>query len=251
MRSAPTTTPSTTPRAISAPTDQSVTSRYGMPSRASSQAVSRAPCSSGRVSSTQTSPPARAPRRLDDAQRGADAGGGERAGVAVGQHAVAGREQLGPCSPIRRLPRRRSAQRAAPRRGAPRQLRGARAASARDRHDLAAASSAQRRLTAVGRVAAGAAAPPRPLRPPPRRRLGWSSASTSPYAAATPIAGAPRTASRRIAAATPRAAGSAATPRAPAARSGRGAGARRPPSGWARTRRLAARWSPATLPRRR
>ena len=54
MRSAPTTTWVTRPDAIIAPAIASAMSVYGMPSRSSSQAVSRAPCSSGRVSSTTT-----------------------------------------------------------------------------------------------------------------------------------------------------------------------------------------------------
>ena len=54
MRSAPTTMRSTICRVISAPALESVTSRKGMPSFFSSQAVSRAPWSKGRVSSTHT-----------------------------------------------------------------------------------------------------------------------------------------------------------------------------------------------------
>lgn len=61
---------STSPRAISAPTLESVTSLNGMPSRASSQAVSLAPWRSGRVSSTQTCvsrPACHAARRIPPA----------------------------------------------------------------------------------------------------------------------------------------------------------------------------------------
>ena len=56
----------------------------------SSHAVSRLPCSSGRVSSANTSTrlPALA-RDVDRRERGADAGGRERAGVAVREHARA------------------------------------------------------------------------------------------------------------------------------------------------------------------
>src|ERR671934_144871 len=54
IRSAPTTTASTSPPAISEPAITSATSVHGMPSRSSSQAVRRLPWSTGRVSSTQT-----------------------------------------------------------------------------------------------------------------------------------------------------------------------------------------------------
>ena len=50
MRSAPVTTAPTLPDAISAPAAESTISVAGMPSRANSHAVSRAPCSHGRVS---------------------------------------------------------------------------------------------------------------------------------------------------------------------------------------------------------
>ncbi len=54
MRSAPTITLLTSPRAISDPAPASATTGRGCPARSSSHAVSRAPWSSGRVSSTQT-----------------------------------------------------------------------------------------------------------------------------------------------------------------------------------------------------
>ena len=54
MRSAPTTTWDTAPEAIIVAAMLSVMSVCGMPSRASSQAVRRAPWSSGRVSGTTT-----------------------------------------------------------------------------------------------------------------------------------------------------------------------------------------------------
>ena len=52
--SAPTTTWETAPAAIIAPAIESVIRVWAMPSRASSQAVSREPCSRGRVSGTIT-----------------------------------------------------------------------------------------------------------------------------------------------------------------------------------------------------
>ncbi len=74
----------------------SAISRYGMPSTCSSQAVSRAPWSQGRVSSTHTEMSRVAGRgRTDHAERRAVAGRGEGAGVAVREDAVAGLEQRG------------------------------------------------------------------------------------------------------------------------------------------------------------
>ena len=55
MRSAPTMTQSTCPVAIAHAAAESIVSRCAMPASANSHAVSRAPCSSGRVSSTSTS----------------------------------------------------------------------------------------------------------------------------------------------------------------------------------------------------
>ena len=77
------------------PALESAITRWGIPARPSSHAVSRAPWSSGRVSSTHTC--ASRPRSQAGAQhaaRGAVAAGGERAGVAVGQRPVARVEQL-------------------------------------------------------------------------------------------------------------------------------------------------------------
>ena len=81
-----------------------------MPSCSSSQTVRRAPCSQGRVSPANTwSMRSCGDAGADHAQRGAETGGGQRAGVAVGQHAAAGRDQLGaqrdPCGGWRRGPR--------------------------------------------------------------------------------------------------------------------------------------------------
>ena len=94
MRSAPKTTASTRPRANSWPAATSAISVCGMPSSASSQAVSRAPCRSGRVSSTQTWIPRIARvRGADDAERRAVAAGRERPGVAVREDPGAGGQQ--------------------------------------------------------------------------------------------------------------------------------------------------------------
>ena len=75
---------------------ESAITACGMPSASSSQAVSRAPCRSGRVSSTQTcaSRPS-LPGRAQRAERRAVAAGGEPARVAVRERARAGREERG------------------------------------------------------------------------------------------------------------------------------------------------------------
>ena len=83
-RSAPTMTASTSPRASRDAAAPSVSTVTGIPACWSSQAVSRAPCSSGRVSHASTST-VLAGRRLgvDDAERRAPAAAGhEPAGVA-------------------------------------------------------------------------------------------------------------------------------------------------------------------------
>ena len=91
MRSAPTTTRSTSPAAISEPAAESAITLYGISNCSSSQAVSRAPWSSGRVSFTHTCPTSAA---RSTPERRAVAAGGERPGVAVGERAVAGLEAL-------------------------------------------------------------------------------------------------------------------------------------------------------------
>ena len=94
-RSAPKSTTSTLPSRISMPAALSAIRVIGMSSCISSQAVSRAPCSRGRVSSTQTCTclPC-SMRRADDAQRGAVIDRRQRAGVAVGQDVRALRDDL-------------------------------------------------------------------------------------------------------------------------------------------------------------
>ena len=95
-RSAPTTTRSTSPRAISAPALESATTRCGIP------ACSQLPRGQARALQQRTrlvhpdlSEPAALPGGAQHAAGGAVAAGGERAGVAVRERAVAGREQLG------------------------------------------------------------------------------------------------------------------------------------------------------------
>ena len=126
-----------------------------MPSLTSSHAVRREPCMTGRVSSTQTSATLAAlVGGADHAERGAVAGGGQRAGVAVGEHARARP------APARRRARPWRGWRRCPRRGWPAPRPGAGRAERGRRHVRAATatrrmrSSAQKRLTAVGRVAA-------------------------------------------------------------------------------------------------
>ena len=197
----------------------------------------RAPWSSGRVSSTQTWPtlPA-APGGLDDAERRAVARGGQRAGVAVGEHPRSARRKRGAVladpavDPTSSACSSRAQSRSAA--AAPPAPAGVRL------EDLPPRSSAQRRLTAVGRVLPSSAetsskrvrerrpdrapsAAPAPGRRPPRRR--------SPARRARPGGGwrpPPARASR-----------SRSRPPRRAAGSGRGAGARGPPSAWGRTTR--------------
>ena len=169
-----------------------------MPSRTSSQAVSRAPCRNGRVSSAKTATllPCSTAARID-AERRAVAGRRQRAGVAVRQDARAVGHDVGAERAHRpaardvlvvnraRLALERGRQSRRPtRRPAPP------SANARFMRSIA-----QNRLTAVGRVPAirsqslleldgelpGALAP-----------CCASCPSAMPIAAATPIAGAPR-----------------------------------------------------------
>ena len=68
-RSQPTITASTSPRRMSPAAAPSTSSSCGMPARRSSQIVSRAPCSSGRVSQASTDSSPRARELDDDGQR--------------------------------------------------------------------------------------------------------------------------------------------------------------------------------------
>ena len=86
IRSAPRITASTSPRAIRNGPAESTATRYSMPHRASSHAVSRAPCSSGRVSLATT--PASVPRRCSSPttpRAVPTVTAASAAGVAVGQ----------------------------------------------------------------------------------------------------------------------------------------------------------------------
>ena len=134
-------------------------------------------------------------RRADHAERGAVARGGERARVAVGEQARARGHERGAVGAHRPVGREILGQDGLgldeqPRRAA-RRPRARRSAAAVRR----IRSRAQKRLTAVGRVAAS------PLIASSRSASSaeWSvarlarAASTMPNAAATPIAGAPRT----------------------------------------------------------
>src|SRR3989442_95715 len=176
----------------------------GIPSRAHSQAVSREPCMTGRVSSTHTRSTlpwawaARVPRgavakpavarapALQWVRMRAFAGTSAAPWVPRARFAAMSSSRIAWASVRSRAVTRSS--------GTPTDARATRRIR----------SSAQKRLTAVGRVAA------RPLiaasRSPKRAsnvvaRL-WRAASATPKAAATPIAGAPRTTSVRIASAT-------------------------------------------------
>ncbi len=96
MRSAPVTTRSTSPRAITEAAATSAISRWGIPSRTHSQAVSREPCMTGtRLVHPHERHLALRVGGADHAERGAVAGGGQSAGVAVGEDARASGHQRG------------------------------------------------------------------------------------------------------------------------------------------------------------
>ena len=179
VRSVPTMQRSTMPCCIRWPPALSAITVCGTPWCSSSKAVSEAPWLRGRVSSTQTwtgmpppapcrSAPCAVPQSI----------GGEPAGVAVGQHVdglawpLPGRDAArmsgSPCSPIaRQIATSSSADRGGLGIGAARPLRS----RGRLRQRVAAsASSAQRRLTAVGRVADQPLVGARPARRPTRPR---------------------------------------------------------------------------------
>ena len=153
-------TRSTWPCCIRWPPALSAITVCGTPCWPSSQAVRLAPWLRGRVSSTQTwiGMP-RVVRLVDRRQRRAPVDGREPAGVAVGQHVDALAVLLGrgdrrsapaPCSPMRRLMATSSSADL----GGARVRRARRApAAAAARSSARMSSSAQRRLTAVGRVA--------------------------------------------------------------------------------------------------
>ena len=191
----------------------SLISRYGMPSTWSSQAVSRAPCSHGRVSSTSTEmPPCARVRGADDAERRAVPGRRQGAGVAVREDAVAGLEQRGAVLAdaqaavdvvvVDRL-------RAGEQRGGERTP--ARRGSAQRRSQTARISPIAQ-LQVDGRGPRGQQAARGLLERGPRRRprssalaaAASAAASASPPAAVTPIAGAPRTVMSVMRAATSR-----------------------------------------------
>ena len=178
------------PRAINDAAATSTTSVASMPSRSSSHAVSRAPCSTGRVSSTHTCGALAAlDRGADHTERGAVADARERTRVAVREHlrvdAARSRRRARRCAGCARHRRRRCAARPRARR---RHHRRRRRSSAR---------STPHREVDRGR---------------PRRRKSFSqlactcrdvrdvrAASATPYAPAAPSAGAPRIASVAIA----------------------------------------------------
>src|SRR2546430_14379545 len=188
IRSAPRINASTSPRAIRKGPAESTASRNGTPSPRSSHAVSRAPCNSGRVS-LATTPPS-VPRRCSSATTARAVPPVTAASAPVLQW-VSSRTD-GPQSSVTR---------SAPSRACPAELaisssrrRSASASTASGpAASRAAARSAPRaRLTAVGRA----------LRTAWIAAVGsgyWRTASATPKAPATPSAGAPRTASRRIA----------------------------------------------------
>ena len=196
MRSAPVTIRSTSPRAITDAATTSAISRCGMPSRTHSHAVKREPCITGRVSSTHTSatlPCACAARTTPSA---------------VPYPAVASAPALqwvrirafGGTSEAPWVPMARFAAMSSSRIACASASSRAGTWSSGSALDATAMrrmrSSAQNRLTAVIAVSRSA------IRPSNVAARLSRAASTTPKAAATPIAGAPRTTSARIAAPT-------------------------------------------------
>jgi hypothetical protein len=202
-RSAPTMTRSMSPRASRLPAATSGNRVTGIPSRCSSQAVRRAPCSTGRVSSayTRTRLPAATAERITPSAVPCPAVARAPALQWVRMRAPSG-TSAAPCAPMRRFAAMSSEKisRALPVSAstiAPTSWPGTLRQQARIR------SSAQNRFTAVGRLAARTRKPlsssaEKSAGAAPRRRC----ASTAiPNAAAQPIAGAPRTARSRMASA--------------------------------------------------
>ncbi len=182
----------------------SVTSK---PSRASSQAVNRAPCRNGRVShATTLHPLARRARGAHDAEGRAAAARGQRAGVAVREdvRAVGDRDARRILPIAQHAATSSGGSRAPRRRDAPRVALRARHADVRRCRARPMRSSAHARLTAVGRVSPSrrVASFSDPTKLEASSLGSRSAASASPYAAATPMAGAPRTCIDRMACAT-------------------------------------------------
>eukprot|EP01022_Parablepharisma_sp_SALTPOND_P029773 TRINITY_DN7455_c1_g2_i1.p1 TRINITY_DN7455_c1_g2~~TRINITY_DN7455_c1_g2_i1.p1 ORF type:complete len:841 (-),score=220.45 TRINITY_DN7455_c1_g2_i1:648-3170(-) len=195
MRSAPTTHRSTRPLSMMAPTAPSGATTTGMPSSTISQAVSRAPCNRGRVSSamTLTCLPASWAARTTPRAVPQPPVAREPALQWVRMVAFLG-TSLAPCLPMARLIAMSSASISSLSRRSMAKIvstsSGAKAATASMR------STAQARFTAVGRAARITSARSANC----SRHLAGSltrmafAASTRPMAAATPMAGAPRTA---------------------------------------------------------
>jgi len=203
IRSAPTITASISPRAINEPAIESVTSVTGIPSLASSHAVSLAPCKSGRVSQASTRrsrPRCHALRTMPSAVPHSAVASApalqwvstEVPGASSSAPAAPSAWQAAASDSIRSSATARARARTLPG-AAPRASSGS--SSARTR------SMAHARFTAVGRVATSRLA---------ARSRRWvssvsgerSSSTAIPQAAASPIAGAPRTAICSIAVAT-------------------------------------------------
>src|SRR3954471_19551661 len=198
MRSAPTITRSTSPRAIRAAALESVTTRKGTPACRSSQAVSLAPCSSGRVSPTHTwsTRPERQAASMEPPAVPAPAVASPPVLQCVYTR-LPGANSRSACAAMRLSAS--ACSRATPSAQSTSAKPGSEpSASARPSASRARAI-AHARFTAVGLVEPSSAATSS------KREEGSAesrSPSASPYAAATPIAGAPRTARRRIASAT-------------------------------------------------
>jgi hypothetical protein len=212
IRSAPTRHTSTFPSAISPAAAPSGITVCGIPACTSSQAVSRLPCSSGRVSSTQTW--SGVPRRAATCTMPSAVPTPPVARNPVLQcvRTLTGPESRDPrasvprcvssgcpCSAIRRHASASSSQIACASASSAASTAGAAPEAARARRTIR--SMAQPRFTAVGRAARMASASASTCRTNASRGAPVRSraAATSPIAAVMPIAGAPRTRSAPIA----------------------------------------------------
>ena len=187
MRSAPTTIASTPLRCIVTAAALSVISVHGTPASRSSNIVRRAPCSSGRVSSTNTCSalPARCAAMIVGERR-ALAAGRDRTRVAVRHHVALARQHLGAEASDARIDVALF--------GVDRLRFGEIIAIGAREHAIDRIREIDRRRTRFANARGRGGRTPSPV--------CSCAASAMPYAPKMPIAGAPRTASVAIASTT-------------------------------------------------
>ena len=195
MRSAPTMTASASPRAINDGPAPSTTMWWSIPICTSSNAVSREPCSSGRVSSAVTD--VKCPRSCN-----------ARTMPRAVPHSTQASPPVLQCVCTRNDMPQSSSRRAAPRSASAWLVRTSSSHSSAASATTASTPSSRRpttrrtahdRFTAVGRAAAMRSASARTKSSPSPSRSARCAARATANPPATPIAGAPRTARRRMA----------------------------------------------------